>query len=147
LNTVVTVNDIMLTPLLHMKHGRICLVEGVTDVLVIEANAGYIPKRNFEEMFNELGVFAKERSVKRIIFDKSRLTVFHQPSMEWYFTVWKEWMYDCGVKVHRKILPPDKVFIESARIARLKLEEKYPNAKFNLMDIKYSQSIQEALYD
>lgn len=131
----------------EFRHGRICVLPDNPSCALIEANAGYIPKSSFQQMFNALGEVVKEKSLTRVIFDKSKLTVFHQPSMEWYFLVWKEEMFRYGLKTHRKILPDDLVFRESARIARERLARAYPEAMFNVMDIRYSLSVAEALSD
>ena len=141
------ITAISTTTLREFEHGRICVIDDHPDCIMIEAFSGYIPKMAFKEMFLSLAELIKTRSVSRVIFDKSRLTVFHQPSMEWYFLEWKPQMYDLGVKVHRKILPSSHVFQMSASIARQKLERLYPDAKFKLMDIKYSRSVEDALFD
>ena len=65
--------------------------------------------------------------------------------MEWYFVEWKEKMYNKGLKTHRKILPQDPVFRQSVKIGREQISEKYPNGKFNLMDIAYSNDLEDAL--
>lgn len=136
-----------LTPHTIFRHGQISLIDDHPACALIEAYSGYIPKKDFQEMFISLGKVVQENAISRVIFDKSKLTVFHQPSMEWYFLVWKEQMFEFGLRTHRKILPDDLVFRESARIAREKLERAYPTAKFNQMDIKYSPCLADALID
>lgn len=127
------------------KHAKIYYVNGLPGVVVVEATASYIPLERFKEIFNHIGELASESSIHKLIFDKRKLSVFHQPSMEWYFVEWKEKMFDAGLTVHRKILPDDDIFRQSVRIGRNKIASRYPNHKFNKMDINYSESMEEAL--
>lgn len=85
--------------------------------------------------------------MNRLVFDKRELTLFHQPSMEWYLTELKEKMYDKGLRIHHKILPKDCVFRECVKLDRKKIYSEHPKAKFNLMDIAYANTIEEALND
>ena len=129
----------------EFKHGSIYLFPEQPNVAVIEATASYIPLEQFKEIFNFIGELTSKRKITKLIFDKRKLSVFHQPSMEWYFVEWKEKMFDAGLKTHRKILPQDDVFRQSVRIGRDKINKMYPSKKFNQMDIQYSESIEEAL--
>jgi len=127
------------------KHANIYFVTGFPGVAVVEATASYIPLERFKEIFNYIGELATASSIHKLIFDKRKLSVFHQPSMEWYFVEWKEKMFDAGLTVHRKILPNDEIFRQSVRIGRNKIANGYPDRKFNKMDIKYAESVEEAL--
>jgi hypothetical protein len=120
------------------------MVEG-TKIAILEANSAYIPMQRFNEVLGEIGGMAKQGKIKKLIFDKRKLTVFHQPSMEWYFTEWKEEVFDYGLKTHRKILPEDKVFRMSVEIGREKINKDYPHAKFHQMDIQYFETLEEAI--
>lgn len=113
--------------------------------IVAFATSSYIPIDEFKQLFNEVGKHVKEKGFKKLIFDKRNLQIFHQPSMEWYFVDWKEEMYDFGLTQHRKILPKDPVFRECVKLGREKINQKYPNAKFHEMDIKYSINLSDAL--
>ncbi len=115
-------------------------------ILLIRATATYIPIEEFKEIFTKASeIIGKERLTKTI-FDKTKLTVFHQPSMEWYFVVWKEeLLVKYGVKMHRKILPTDNVFIQSVKLGRMKIEKTYPNGKYKELDIQYANSVEEAV--
>jgi hypothetical protein len=99
----------------------------------------------FKETFNFIGELVKKEKITKLVFDKRKLSVFHQPSMEWYFVEWKEKMFDLGLKTHRKILPNDEVFRQSVKIGREKINIAHPNGKFKLMDIAYSESLEQAL--
>lgn len=127
------------------KHANVHSVAGMPHVVVVEATAAYIPLEPFKEIFNFVGDIVHQRNIVKLIFDKRKLSVFHQPSMEWYFIDWKERMYDSGLTVHRKILPSDDVFRQSVRIGRDKISKAYPEKKFNKMDIQYSESLEQAL--
>ena len=137
--------DIPLTILKRYKYADILAVDSRPNIVIVSATSEYIPRIDFERIFTELSQTIIERRIKKVIFDKSSLTVFHQPSMEWYFTVWKEMMYHHGLMTHRKILPNDKVFKESARIARQKLVRDFPSGKYRLMDIKYAENLTQAI--
>lgn len=112
---------------------------------ILRADSDYIPIEEFKKMFNALAAKAGENGVNKLIFDKRNLKVFHQPSMEWYFTNWKEEVFGRGLRIHRKILPQDQLFRNSVQIGRNKINKEYPKAKFHEMDIQYAESLQEAL--
>jgi hypothetical protein len=138
-----TINDKVVS---HHKgsHAQISFVEG-KPVAIVEATSTYIPIEEFKTIFNEIGKLVASKKITKLIFDKRKLTVFHQPSMEWYFTEWKEQMWHKGLKTHRKILPDNKVFQQSVKIGREKIKEENPNLKFNDMDIQYKDTIQDAI--
>src|SRR5688572_22596218 len=87
------------------KHASITLVKAEQATLLVTATATYIPIDQFKSIFNEITHWAEHFKIRKLIFDKRQLTVFHQPSMEWYFVDWKERMYDSGLTRHVKILP------------------------------------------
>ncbi len=127
------------------KHANILRVTGNTGVMIVEATTTYIPIEEFKTIFNYISDSIAKEPVTKLIFDKRKLTVFHQPSMEWYFVEWKEKMFDLGLKVHRKILPTDIVFKQSVKIGRDRIKQIFPNGKYNEMDIQYADSIEEAI--
>lgn len=126
------------------KHAKVSYVDG-KPVAVVEATSSYIPIEEFKKIFSSIGNLVNDKRITKLIFDKRSLTVFHQPSMEWYFTEWKEDMFYKGLKTHRKILPDNKVFKQSVKIGREKIKEENPTLKFNEMDIQYSETLQEAI--
>ncbi len=128
-----------------LRHALVSVVEESPRTAVVEALSNYIPIDQFKEIFNFIGELVKQEQINRLVFDKRKLTVFHQPSMEWYFVEWKEKMYDHGLTVHRKILPADEVFRQSVKIGREKINKAYPNGKFHAMDIAYAESLEDAL--
>ncbi|MGB3778704.1 MAG: hypothetical protein WA960_10130 [Tunicatimonas sp.] len=115
-------------------------------ILVIEATSSYIPIDEFKKIFAKAAEAVRENAVQRVIFDKRALEVFHQPSMEWYFTAWKEEVLDHGMKTHRKLLPSDFAFRQSVKIGRMRISEKYPDLRTDEMDIQYAESLEEAVY-
>lgn len=129
----------------EFKHATIFLLAEHSDTAVVEATANYIPLDPFKEIFTYIGELTKAKKITKLIFDKRKLSVFHQPSMEWYFIEWKEKMFDAGLKTHRKILPKDDVFRQSVRIGREKINKMYPDSKFHQMDIQYAESMEEAI--
>jgi hypothetical protein len=127
------------------KHALIKSVDSHPHTLIVEATATYIPIDEFKEIFNSIGDIVQARPITKLIFDKRKLSVFHQPSMEWYFVEWKEQMFELGLKTHRKILPADEIFRQSVKIGREKIKAAYPNGKFTQMDIQYAETIQDAI--
>ncbi|OJJ20368.1 hypothetical protein BKI52_18065 [marine bacterium AO1-C] len=126
------------------KTAKIYLNE-TSNVLIVESLRSYILIEEFKEIFDKVNELIAEYKVTKFIFDKRKLKVFHQPSMEWYFVEWKESAYDLGLKTIRKILPEDGVFRQSVKIGITKIKNEYPEAKFHLMDIQYSNTLEDAL--
>ena len=129
----------------RLRHAVVFAVQDSPETTVVQAISNYIPIEQFKEIFNFIGELVEREHVKRLVFDKRNLTVFHQPSMEWYFVEWKEKMYDHGLTVHRKILPVDRVFRQSVKIGREKINKAYPNGKFHQMDIAYAETLEDAI--
>lgn len=117
-----------------------------TSVLIIEATSTYLPIGEFKRVFDRAEEVIREQSIRKTVFDKRKLSVFHQPSMEWYFATWKEVLMDAGVRTHRKLLPDDFAFRQSVKIGRAKIREKYPELRTDHMDIQYTESLEEAIY-
>ncbi len=138
-----TTNELVLYK--AIKHARIMLVENHPEIVVLEATSTYIPIGQFKEIFAVITDVVKEKQITKLIFDKRKLKVFHQPSMEWYFITWKEEMYDLGLRTHRKILPADAVFRHSVKIGREKIKTVFPDGKYTLMSIEYAETIDEAI--
>jgi hypothetical protein len=116
-----------------------------TGSVLVSASAEYIPMAEFKSLFERAGELVKLHKVAKLIFDKRSLSVFHQPSMEWYFVHWKEQMIDHGLTTHVKLLPADSAFRESVRIGRDKIEATYPQGRFRQLDIFYAESLLEAV--
>lgn len=127
------------------KHAAIYVLKNSENIVIVEAISNYIPIDKFKEIFNAISKLAETEAVNKLIFDKRNLTVFHQPSMEWYFVEWKERMFEKGLSIHRKILPNDETFRESVKIGREKISRTFPDGKYTRMDIAYAESLEEAI--
>jgi len=126
------------------KNATVYTVESESTA-VVQATGTYITIEEFKEVFTFIGQLITAKSISKLVFDKTELNVFHQPSMEWYFVEWKEGMFDKGLKTHRKILPADDVFRQSVKIGREQIAQKYPDGKFHQMDIQYFENLDEAI--
>jgi hypothetical protein len=142
---VETVSKTGMIEKMRLKHAVVYIVKDAPSVAVVEAISSYIPIDQFKETFNYIGELVKTEKITKLVFDKRNLTVFHQPSMEWYFVEWKEKMFSLGLRQHRKVLPNDEVFKQSVKIGRDKISKLYPNGKFHEMDIRYASSLEEAI--
>ncbi len=109
------------------------------------ATAEYIPIESFKNAFNHAANFAKNKKWKYTIFDKSNLNVFHQPSMEWYYTNWKKELLEYGVSTHFKILPKEEWFKASVEAGKDEIKEKYPDFDFSAFEVRYVKNVDEAL--
>lgn len=114
---------------------------------IIITKAGYLPMDKFREIFNTLTTLLEKQAVTKLIFDKRSLTVFHQPSMEWYYKEWKTVMLQKhGLRNHYKLLPQDSMFRKSVEIGRGKILTDLPeNSPLRQLNIRYFETIEEAL--
>lgn len=113
--------------------------------IICELLADYVPIEDFKEAFLQIGEIVKSGDFEKFIFDKRSLRAFHQPTMEWYFIHWKKDMLDYGIKTHRKILPAEKWFEKMVQIAKDQILVTYPDNIINQLDIRYCDSIEEAI--
>lgn len=113
--------------------------------IICELLADYIPIEDFKEAFGQIGEIVKVGDFEKFIFDKRSLRAFHQPTMEWYFIYWKKEMLAYGVKIHRKILPAEKWFEKMVQIAKNQILQTYPDHIIDQLDIRYCDSIEEAI--
>lgn len=120
-------------------------LENQGNILIVEAIRSYILIEEFQKIFDKVNELITQYQVTKLVFDKRKLKVFHQPSMEWYFISWKDEAYNIGLRTIRKILPDDQVFRQSVKIGVSKIKTENPEAKFNLMDIQYSETLEDAL--
>ena len=127
------------------RNATVSVVKENPRIAIVEATSNYIPIEQFREIFNFIGELVVKEKINKLVFDKRKLSVFHQPSMEWYFVEWKEQMFHLGLSVHRKILPNDEVFRQSVKIGRDKINKMYPDGKFHKMDIGYAETLEDAV--
>lgn len=109
------------------------------------ATSEYIPIEPFKEAFNKALSVAENKQWKHFIFDKRKLNVFHQPSMEWYYTQWKKELLTLGLDTHFKILPQEKWFKTSVDAGLKEIKEKNPDFNFEAFEVRYVDTIEEAL--
>lgn len=115
-------------------------------IMICELTKEYVPIEEFKEIFSETTPIIEKHQIKKFIFDKQNLQVFHQPSMEWYFVHWKKEIYDLGMKIHRKILPKDNLaFTLAVEAGRSKINSEYKDTIISELDIQYKTSIKEAI--
>jgi hypothetical protein len=115
-------------------------------VILCELTDSYVPIGNFRTIFLEMGEYIKNGNIEKFIFDKRHLRTFHQPSMEWYFIEWKTEMLKSGLKTHRKLLPVGMPWFKNAVMAgRVQILKKYSDNIIHKLDIKYSQTIEQAI--
>jgi len=126
------------------KYTRV-LVNVELKIVICELLADYIPIEDFKEAFLQIGEIVKAGNYEKFIFDKRSLRAFHQPTMEWYFIHWKKDMLAYGLKTHRKILPTEKWFEKMVQIAKAQIIQNYPDNIIDQLDIKYCDTIEEAI--
>jgi hypothetical protein len=114
-------------------------------VLICELTSPYVPIEKFQKIFKKAGELIQTHALEKFVFDKRNLRAFHQPSMEWYFLVWKEEMYRSGLRVHRKLLPDEAWFEQAVAAGRAKIREQNPQSIVDLLDIQYKYSLTEAV--
>lgn len=113
-------------------------------IALCTAMASYIPIKDFQALFGKASELISQESISTFIFDKRKLTVFNQPSMEWYHVVWKQEMYSIGLLSHRKLLPTDKIFEQSVITGKALIQRKYPDFDFSKYNILYCQTLKQA---
>jgi len=114
-------------------------------IVICELKAEYVPIEHFKDTFYKISELVEAGNNHKFIFDKRSLRAFHQPSMEWYFVVWKKEMYEKGLKIHRKILPPEPWFRKSVSIAKEQISREHHEIIINKLDIRYCESVEEAI--
>lgn len=128
----------------EIKYARV-YANQVKEMIICELLTDYIPIDDFKEVFSEISKIVENGKFEKFIFDKRSLRAFHQPSMEWYFLNWKNKMLELGLKKHRKILPEEKWFEKMVMIAKEQIMKNNPDNIIHLLDIKYCNSIEEAI--
>ncbi|MCC6838035.1 MAG: hypothetical protein IT234_05800 [Bacteroidia bacterium] len=111
------------------------------------ADEEYIPIDSFKEMFLHISVMIEKMEIKHLLFDKQKLRTFHQPSMEWYFAVWKPSIKSKGLTNHYKILPKLDWFEKAVEAGKYEIFQKFSKEILNGITIKYVQSTEEAIED
>jgi hypothetical protein len=125
------------------QHGK---VEHVLDekIVILTFKGTFVPFDAFKELLSKVEALVKTTKIEKMIFDKTSLKVFHQPSMEWYHVEWKPKMLPKGLKTYRKILPQDPLFIQSVQVGREKIQKLHPHFNFGKFDIMYCKRMEDA---
>lgn len=114
-------------------------------IIICELLTDYVPIEDFKNTFLQISEVIKGGGFHKFIFDKRSLRAFHQPSMEWYFLHWKNEMLEYGLVKHRKILPAEKWFEKMVMIAKEQIMKNNPDNIIDQLDIKYCDTIEEAI--
>jgi hypothetical protein len=113
--------------------------------VICELLVDYVPIEDFKNIFLQISEIIKKGDYDKFIFDKRALRAFHQPSMEWYYLSWKNEMLQYGIVKHRKLLPKEKWFEKMVMIAKEQIVTNNPDNVVHLLDIKYCDSIEQAI--
>lgn len=109
------------------------------------AEQEYIPISNFKSMFLKISDLIEKFPIKHLIFDKRKLRTFHQPSMEWYFAIWKQIVKEKELVSHYKILPELDWFEKAVEAGKHEIIKKYSKEILNGINIFYVKSIEEVI--
>jgi len=112
---------------------------------ICTADSEYIPINDFKKVFLAISELAETLKVNRFIFDKRKLRTFHQPSMEWYFAIWKPSLKSKGLVNHYKILPDLEWFAKAVEAGKQEIFQKYGKDILNGININYISSIEELI--
>jgi len=121
-------------------------VSSSEEMFICEIKEPYMPIEDFKNLLLQKGLLMKDHPCKKFIFDKREISGFHQPSMEWYYVVWKPKMQEkFGLSVHRKLFTKDAWFRKSVEAGRAEIRKKYPDSPCHQMDVKVMNTIREAI--
>jgi hypothetical protein len=123
------------------------LVNETEGIIICELLIDYVPIEDFKNIFHKISSIIEKGTYYKFIFDKRALRAFHQPSMEWYFLDWKKEVYYKGIKTHRKILPDENWFVKMVMIAKKDIVANNPGNIINKLDIKYCDTLEEAILE
>lgn len=130
---------------INYEYGKVFLLPE-EKILICELTKEYVLIEDFKTIFTEMIDIIEKNNVKKFIFDKQNLRVFHQPSMEWYFVTWKKELYEKGLSIHRKILPQDQPSFKLAvEAGRSKIMSEYTDTVIPLIDIQYKTTLEDAI--
>ncbi len=113
--------------------------------LIATAASHFFPEADFRESFHAIGEFVRTHGVKKLVFDKRKLEVFHFPSMEWYYTEWKPTMVAHGLQLHAKLLPERPAFRVHVRLSREKIYRSVPEGLLDDIVVEYFENLEDAL--
>lgn len=114
-------------------------------LVVCKADTDYIPINDFKRTFLFISELIETNKIHHFVFDKHNLKTFHQPSMEWYFTIWKPSLKARGLVNHYKILPDLEWFAKAVEAGRYEILQKYGTDILEGITITYVKSVEEAI--
>lgn len=109
------------------------------------AEQEYIPIDYFKGAFESVTDILSQYTMTTFVFDKRKLRTFHQPSMEWYFSVWKPQVKEKGLIHHFKILPELDWFVKAVEAGKHEIYQKFGKDIVNGISIEYVKNIEEAI--
>jgi hypothetical protein len=113
--------------------------------VLCQARKAYLPHEIFVETYRQIEPLVSRHGITKLVFDKQHLRIFNQASMVWYHIHWKQQMYERGLNAYRKILPADETFRMAVSICRDNLTKEHPGFDLSKFDIRYCNSLAEAL--
>jgi hypothetical protein len=116
-----------------------------TRTVLCQTRKAYLPHQVFVQTYRQVEELVLGHGITRLVFDKQSLRIFNQASMIWYHVHWKQKMYEQGLHTYRKILPPDEAFRLAVSICRAGLVKENPGLDLSKFDIRYCNSLAEAL--
>lgn len=115
------------------------------ELAICVADEEYIPIDHFKKIFERVTQLSDQYRISSFLFDKRELRTFHQPSMEWYFSVWKPVMRDRGLKKHYKILPEQEWFVKAVEAGKHEIYQKFGKDIVAGISIDYLNSAEEVI--
>jgi len=112
---------------------------------ICTADSQYIPIKEFKRMFSKICEMPEISKIDHFVFDKRSLRTFHQPSMEWYYAIWKPEMKKKGVTNHYKILPNLEWFLKAVEAGKQEIFQKYGSDLIDDIHVEYIDSIDELI--
>jgi len=114
-------------------------------IAICTSDSEYIPIVDFKKLFLSVSEFTETSKVHSFVFDKSNLRTFSQPSMEWYYTIWKPKMKMKGLVNQYKVLPELDWFRKAVEAGKYEIFHKYGKDILTGINIYYINSVQELL--
>lgn len=114
-------------------------------MVICTAKSDYIPISAFKNIFISISGHIDKYPIRYFLFDKRSLRTFHQPSMEWYFAIWKPEMKMKGLSDHFKILPKLEWFEKAVEAGKHEIFQKYGKDILNGIQVTYVESVEGAI--
>lgn len=112
---------------------------------ICTAKSDYITISDFKALFTKISEHIDQFPLRHFLFDKRSLKTFHQPSMEWYFAIWKPEMKAKGLCRHYKILPSLDWFEKAVEAGKHEIFQKYGKEILKGIEITYVNTESEAV--